>query len=211
MGGTPSKRTITAVNDEHANVIRVADSVYHRIRHRAIDVAQEEKTQAPATPPPAPPRPQPAVEAVEPARKEPEKPTQVFLPENWGKAEAFRDTSNVPFPPEASLALMRLKLEQEAELTKLQDLYEERLEKLRYEFESNTLLNEDEFNKTAQETRGLFSDALPSVCQEEQKKVLDCYKANSTKSLYCAGAVEDFLQCIAQHRLVILTYLLTDS
>jgi len=212
--GNASTRRITVANENGVpSVIKVSDSVIHRLKesneptrqpakpHQKPSVVAEPVEPTPTQPeaPPIatikePPPPKPPVitePSVIPPPIEEQPPAFPQVPQQSGKANNF-------FPEEAHLALLRLRQEREFELKKIEDYWRDKLKKVESKYVNLNKLTSEEFAKSVAEVEQLYKkETCGPICQDKEESVMKCYLDNPKQSLVCSSIVKDFSQCVA--------------
>jgi len=225
--GNASTRRITVANDNGVpSVIKVSDSVIHRLKESNEPAAKVPKaqqkpaevpqpvestaTQTEALPvapieeaPPSPvidPTPTPAPPIAEPIPP-PSPPIKEHLP---AFPQQVQQTSF--FPEEAHLALLRLRQERELELKKVEDYWREKLKNVESKYVNLNKLTSEEFAKSVSEVEQLYKKEIyPPICPDKEESVMKCYQDNPKQSLVCSSIVKDFSECVAAASLTALS------
>lgn len=208
MGATQSmeheqqQRKVTVENPENVGVIQISDSVAERLRSY-----QQQGSPSPATSRAKPPQPttpelkdrhSPLTQQqqhhphMHQQQTPPRQPAPGMQPDRSNRPDETHTTADV-----------------EAAVRKVEQFYKKKLA----EAEKNaSALNNDsdsgpwqrmylkELEEATREVERKFCNySYNSVCQEQQDKVLQCYRANPGKTLRCSKEAADFTRCVADH------------
>ncbi|XP_020708817.1 MICOS complex subunit MIC19 [Athalia rosae] len=184
MGSNQSARKLTISNEEEVRVIKVSKAVVQRLQG-AEDENGEKKTTKSAEPPYAMPLPHLVSQRVP------------VVPD--GSANAVP----VYYYPEYTVSALEIQQQKEEELKNQEHYWQRRLENMERTHKNINNIVEAEYKKAINEFTNGGKVPIPSTrspCDKHNSKVLKCYQNNPKEVLQCSALVEEFSNCVDQHR-----------
>lgn len=127
------------------------------------------------------------------------------IPETPAPEEKRAPTPSAPSAPQAQPAKIAPFTTSEEDITRLEKIYKDklnRLEKLNKELHETST---KEFSQAVEEVEKKFLKYTTSpVCQEQQDAVQKCYHDNPKQTLLCSSQVKAFLECVEKTRQTVL-------
>jgi len=204
MGANNSTRKITLVSDDKAGVIKLSESLAHRLRGqlengKTSDQEGCESEQKPSS------APEPPVHHHLPPTPPPT-PPQLEQHSQCENEKGEKSGEEVPawsiYAKDAHLMNSRLKEEKELEMKLKDEEWRRKIKEREQQYAAFSQLSQDHMQNTIKEVEGLFSKVSCSpVCQDQQQGVMKCYQQHSSQSLRCSDEVESFARCVDLSRL----------
>jgi len=227
MGQTQSNRNITIEKDEMTGIIKLSDSVIHRLKgefknaasthekqHKVVEKEEvlEEPTDksVPTTEIQAP-----AETSEQPRVPETQSTPEVSHGENVPSAVSApaivqqqpQQRSSEPRPyeefmEEAHLTALKIRKDKESEIRNIEEYWRNQLSNLTNEYERLRQLAESEFHASVSDVKSYYAkESFSNVCSVPKEEVLNCYLANKEQPLNCSEHVKHFKACAEQFRL----------
>ncbi|XP_015590208.1 MICOS complex subunit MIC19 [Cephus cinctus] len=183
MGSGQSARKLTISNEEKVGVIKVSNAVVQRLQGSENTTGtQDVRSSHP---------PQPALAASQ-------------------AQESQLATGYPVYYPEYTISALEMQQQKEKELNTQDQYWQRRLRNLERNHEKINQILDAEYRKAIEE----FSDgqggkrvSVKSTvvpCVGNSNKVLKCYQDHPKETLKCSNLVEDFYNCVDQHRTTLI-------
>ncbi|XP_034943821.1 uncharacterized protein Chchd3 [Chelonus insularis] len=199
MGSGQSARKLTINNEE--GVIQISKDLVQRLTQNSQQAASSRTD------------PSPTGETQEKVSTKPIEPHQKPLPQPAISPQV--SSAGLGHPgysvPEYTITAYKLLQQQEKELQNQEQYWQQRLAKLQMDNERINKIFQDEYNRavndimTAPGQKNINIDTAVPPCITEREKIIKCYQTNPKEILKCANVVQEFSNCVDQHRTQIIS------